>query len=83
MEQSYIDGHEASGFKVGDKVRVTRIAEDVEDGWGACWATGMDQTVNQVFKINMDGREDGFFLSNGFYYPYFVLELASKSFLEL
>jgi hypothetical protein len=76
---SYSDRQKESGFKVGDKVRVTRIAEDYEDDWSNCWNSQMDGAVGNVFTIEEDRKELGFRLNFARYgFPYFILELVSE-----
>lgn len=70
--EDYLKGHEASGIKVGDYVRVTRIPRSWEQGWGDIWAPGM--TPHEHRQVASDGNRLGFQLDDGWYYPYFVLE---------
>lgn len=76
---SYIEGHEASGIKVGDTVKVTRISCSYENGWGDGWAPDMTDFVSEECVVVKDRGVRGFELnlptggvSYGF--PYFVLE---------
>lgn len=70
-----------NGIKVGDKVRVVRKAESLDDGWQTVWNPDMDEAVGKVgtvshipanFRgcgIEVDVPDVGEFM-----YPYFVLE---------
>jgi len=70
----YLCKHKNSGFKVGDTVRVLRRADNFENGWGNNWSSIMDNSVNKSLKIERDGGGFGFYLSDGKFYPYFILE---------
>lgn len=79
----YLKGHKASGFKVGDRVRVTRIAKDYEWGWPLVWINRMDSYVNEEGIIRED-IDSGFDIDFGdgeeyYYFPYFVLECMGKT----
>lgn len=74
----YIKGHINSGLKVGDKVKVTRIADSYEKGWVNGWTPSMDEYVGEIFEIHDDDRMNGFGLDNHssivFQFPFFILE---------
>lgn len=77
--EEYLKGHEASGIKVGDKVKVTRAADDWENGWNNTWITSeMDECVGETWEVIADNAKTGFQLeAPGYYeYPYFVLEVV-------
>ena len=81
-QPSYLDLHKASGLKVGDKVKVTRKAEDYENGWGDIWDDeSMDDSVGKVFEITSDAQYGGGFLLNSNWYPYFVLEKVEEEWI--
>lgn len=61
------------GIKVGSKVKVTRRAEDGEQGWGAIWMTRMNRYVGSVGTIDEIHQKDGLAIDEWFF-PYFVLE---------
>lgn len=65
-------------LKTGDYVRVTRKAEDDEDGWKGLWIDdSMDKSVGKILKFEgVISRNYSIELENDFYYPYFVLEKA-------
>ena len=78
-QEKYLEGHRNCGIKVGDRVRVTRKAEDWENGWRNCWADEMDDFVGKMCEIESDGNESGIVvrcpeLNDWFVFPYFVLE---------
>lgn len=64
--------------KIGDTVRVTKAAEDIENGWPNNWVAAMLYAVGKMGRIegisdygvevNISG------ISRAFRYPYFVLE---------
>ena len=77
----YLKKHIKSGIKVGDTVKVTRIAEDNENGWGSKWNSmgHMDCYVGKKHTVIGDGEKLGFELESikgghSFYFPYFVLK---------
>lgn len=80
-QEKYLEGHMNCGIKVGDRVRVTRKAEDLENGWGDFWAEDMDTEIGQTLIVVEDYKKYGFACQktldeNDLYraYPYFVLE---------
>jgi hypothetical protein len=75
--EDYLKGHEASGLKVGDRVRVLRKAEGYEGGWVGSWVEDMDETVGHQFTVHADYAINGFsFIKDGYEwrFPHFVLE---------
>lgn len=77
--ENYIEGHRKSGIKVGDKVRVTRKAENHEGGWCEFWVKPMNRFVGEEVLVTKDHEESGFYCGEGFIFgtfnfPYFVLE---------
>lgn len=75
---TYLEGHEASGLKIGDMVKITRKAKSNEDGWDNNWDKGMDKYIGKEFVISFDAHKHGFRLLNESYcYPYFILELVN------
>jgi hypothetical protein len=78
-DNDYLVGHEASGLKIGDIVRITRVAEDYEAGWDLVWPSNDASDVGRIGKIDRDDNYIGFrvFFEDedcGYYFPYFVLE---------
>lgn len=83
--EDYLKLHNASGLKVGDRVRVTRKAESHELGWKSGWGSFMDGVIGKSGVITRDGGADGFsvrfpgegsgdFRRYHYHYPSFVLE---------
>jgi len=70
----YLRGHKASGFKVGDRVRVTGTAKSSQRGWRSYWVPYMDVYVGQTLEVTADAKGMGFVLNEGDCFPYFVLE---------
>jgi len=75
---SYLDYSNASGFAVGDRVRITRIASSYEGGWAAPWGQAMDAMVEDtVYTIDRADSGQGFRMQGSRYtFPFFVLEHA-------
>jgi hypothetical protein len=84
----YLKSHRSSKFKVGDKVKILRIAKELEQGWeGTTYARDY---VGKVGLIARDLNEKGFVIQFEDKYqavapwftvnvPWFVLELYDKS----
>lgn len=71
----YTEYQEASGLKVGDKVKVTRRADSFENGWTRTWVEQMDDDVGEIYTISSFGdKAAGVMLEDGWYFPFFVLE---------
>ena len=67
-------------FKIGDKVRVIRIAKSRENGWDNSWVPGMNDYVGRVFKILKKDTGKGVCLGDEHWnFPEFVLEPEIKS----
>jgi hypothetical protein len=76
---NYIEKHKASGIKVGDKVKVTRIAASSEQGWKNAWVYEMDSMVGEILEVVSDDGSLGFDLrdnetNDSYQFPHFVLE---------
>lgn len=77
-KEQYVLAEKASGFKVGDRVRVVESAERCECGWQNSWTGEMTDAIGKVFtiiKLNSDGGT-GIVLNSKYEpgYPFFVLE---------
>ena len=77
-EISYAAAQKQSGIKPGFKVKVLRKADYGERGWGFCWIGLMNQSIGKTLVVRASDSTDGFQLSDGFWYPYFALEIAKK-----
>lgn len=82
VSETYLDGHKKSGIKVGDQVKVLRIARSYERKWENVWPESMDKSVGKVLRVTKDSGERGFELEAYFDYPYFVLEKIKKPRVE-
>lgn len=76
-----------NNVKIGTKVRVTRTAEDGEDGWDNSWVSSMDKNVGKIGTVAW-GIETSYGLSIDFGegedrakygYPFFVLEVVKDT----
>ena len=70
----YLAFHNASGLKVGDTVKVVRIAKDYEMGWGDIWSGYMNDFIDRTYKITGDATWYGWELNNKWTFPTFVLQ---------
>ena len=59
----------------GVVVRVLRKAGEYEGGWNCGWVSAMDGSIGNLLRIDTNEGLDGIRLSNGFLYPFFVLEV--------
>lgn len=78
---SYKEAHKASGFKVGDKVRIIKRATDHEKGWISSWHPLMNQYFYKEGLITHDGGFEGFIINcdgDCWHYPFFVLEKVTE-----
>lgn len=79
-QQTFID---ENGLKIGDTVKITRKAEDWEEGWNNVWVPGMAEAFDNVGTIENFG-DNGIGIEikfddtqpNHFMYPYFIIEKA-------
>lgn len=61
-------------FDIGDVVKVTRIARDYENGWGAIWNPQMNAYVGNTYTIIERDSKLGYRVLPSFWFPEFVLE---------
>jgi len=74
LKDAYAAMQLASGFKVGDVVKVLRKGKHYEMGWNAEWNEGgMSDLVGLTSVIRDVNPNSGFQLSNRYWYPFFVL----------
>ncbi len=72
---NYFYSQNECGIKVGDHVKVTRTAGDFEAGWDNSWTREMDEQVMETLQVIYIGKgKSGIELSDGYRYPFFVLE---------
>mgnify|MGYP001559844297 CR=1 FL=1 len=75
---NYLEEHNKCGLRVGDKVKVFRLAFNYENDWNNVWIEEMDNSLNKEYIIRRDYKEKGFeiLIDNHEYcnFPYFVLE---------
>jgi len=72
-KEAYLAGQKASGIKVGDTVKASRLADGLSMGWRNSWPNGMNPGVaGIVLKTTETGVQVD---DNGhFEYPFFVLD---------
>ena len=76
---SYIDDHRASGFQVGDRVKVFATCRSHSGGWQNTWEREMSAMVGETSFISSDEGVCGFTLAAGYCsYPWFVLEKINE-----
>lgn len=83
-DSGYLTGHRASGIKVGDYVRVTRVSDDREGGWDNTWNDRMSRFVGKIHEVVSDRGKYGFRLAeratdDRWDFPYFVLQKVRKT----
>lgn len=69
----YLERQKRCGIKVGDLVKITRMPESEEDGWGDIATYKMQGLVGTCHKVTYDSSRFGFTVG-GWNFPYFVLE---------
>ena len=72
----------ATDLKVGDTVRVTRVAKSLEFGWDNSWITAMNASVGKTFTVRtINDGTSGIQLedSDECNYPFFVLEKVESN----
>lgn len=80
----YLKEHKNSGFSIGDTVRVTQKATDLQSGWQGLWSNiFMTPFIgnDKEYTIVEDGGTSGFGLSDGertYFFPYFCLERVNR-----
>lgn len=77
-QEWYAYGQEHCRIERGDTVKVLRIAKNEENGWGTGWVPNMDKSIGKILTVEEDRQLKGFRLSDGYSYPFFVLELIRK-----
>ncbi len=76
---SYLEGQNKCGIKIGDHVKVTRAAGDFEAGWDNSWTGEMDEQVGEILQVIYVGNgKSGIELSDVYRYPFFVLEKVEE-----
>ena len=74
-----------NNVKVGDYVKITRKAQDYENGWDNVWSSEMDEYVGKIVKVlRTDIYEEGISLSCSgtcYFFPYFVLKKVNVQYV--
>ena len=70
-------------LKVGDKVKITHSVKDNYGGWDNVWSSyAMNPSIGKELSVKeLPGGyndEDGINLSDGYYYPYFVIQVLDN-----
>ena len=79
-------GHYKLNLKLGDKVIVTRQASNREAGWNTYWICMMSDNIGKELTVTGNITNDcdyGYRLSDGCFYPWFVLKKKVMSFLDI
>ena len=77
VQEQYIKEQEASGLKVGDKVRVLFKVPSYSRGWRNLWIPKMDEAIGKIFTISEILTNVGIYLKECFkWFPFFCLEKA-------
>lgn len=71
------------GINIGDTVKVLRAAKHYELGWGTTWEEEMSLMVGKTLKVVDIQEDDGIYLEDGLFYPFFVLEVVKKGFTPI
>jgi hypothetical protein len=82
---SYIEDHNASGLKVGDRVKITHGVPGYHNGWQDDWVYEMTRNIGLVGKICKDVDTNGFAVKIGdrtYCYPCYVLEKVGAVTME-
>lgn len=82
MVESQLEAAPQRKFKVGDRVRITRIARSYENGWEYPWVSRMDDLVGKVGTVVRDDGRNGIvvkvdgdtWVHSYIWFPAFVLE---------
>ena len=85
-QDEYLENHNKFELKIGDKVKVLRIAETKENGWWTSWNNlAMDKYVGQILTYQQDLGGIGFRCKSQdgecYNYPYFVLEKVVEEYV--
>jgi len=75
VQEQYLKEQEASGLKVGDKVKVLFKVSDRARGWRNSWVPEMDEAIGKIFTIDNFHGAVGIYLKECFHlFPFFCLE---------
>jgi len=82
LSDAYQVLQEASGLKVGDRVKIVRELPDYSLGWGTCWNSYMTAALGKEGVISAIHATNGFRLSPfDYWFPVFSLELIKPVFI--
>ena len=82
--ETFLAYHNASGFAIGDNVKILRAAKSYKFGWDNTWTKGTNNCVGKIGKIVANYNECGWGISFGgssianFAFPDFVLEKVDE-----
>ena len=87
-QEAYTILQEASGFAVGQQVKVLRAVPSRAHGWGADWTPGKNAYVGGTFTITSIDPSRGIRLirdglADGHYFPFFVLERFQREYINV
>jgi len=72
IKELYAAEQKKCGLKIGDKVIVTRIANNYENGWNDSWVGHMDEYVGNVYTVEQ--MDEWGVLLDRYRFPFFVLK---------
>ena len=86
LRNHYVALQKASGIEAGDTVRILRVCNDQEMGWGVLWNAHMDKTVGMKGTVRLVGTDDGIQVEfdrevgggRCWWYPFFALGIVEK-----
>ena len=79
-DSKYVKLSKLINFKKGDKVEVTRIAEEKEFDWNNTWVFSMNEHVGKIATVTGVDHEYGVNLNiaDDYSYPVYVLRLVKR-----
>lgn len=73
MTEEYLRLQNVCNFRTGEMLLITRSATEYEMGWENTWNSNMDRSVGCKLKVIALGGEQGVYMEDSYYYPWFIL----------
>jgi hypothetical protein len=79
---TYLENHNKFRIRIGEHVRLFRMAEDHENGWKNAWVPEMTTNIGNIGTVISNDGYEGFRIRFdegerlSFQYPYFVLDIV-------